>query len=123
MTLQEALAACDRMKPNACSETDKRRWLSDLDGLIDHEILAAHEGSPAPFSGYDDATPGDTVLLVPEPYADVYIKYLFAQIDFVNAEFARYNNSAAMYNTALSAYANFYRRTHLPLQPNRLKAR
>ena len=51
---------------------------------------------------------------MPEPYADVYIKYLFAQIDFVNAEFARYNNSAAMYNTALSAYANFYRRTHLP---------
>ena len=67
MTLQEILAACDRMKPNACPEQEKRRWLSELDGRIYRELLACHEGAPETFSGYDMQTAGGTELLVPEP--------------------------------------------------------
>ncbi|MPN04852.1 hypothetical protein SDC9_152100 [bioreactor metagenome] len=58
----------------------------------------------------------DAVLMVTEPYADVYIKWLFAQIDFHNAEYTRYNNSMIMYNAALSAYADAYNRSHMPTQ-------
>lgn len=121
MTLQEAIAACDRMKPNACPETDKRRWLSELDGRIYTELLAVHEEAPEEFSGYDDTTPGTTALLVPDRYADVYLKYLSAQIDFENEEFIRYNNSAALYNAAYRAYADEYHRTHRPVQKNRIQ--
>ena len=128
MTIQEALARCDGQKPNAYSEAEKIRWLSDLDGLVLQEIIRTHEnkdGIGAEYAGYDPEEAGiqSQTLLIPEPYSDVYIKYLFAQIDFANAEFARYNNSAMLYNTAYQAYANFYNRTHLPLQENRICAK
>ena len=121
MTLQEALKACDRMKPNACPEQEKRRWLSELDGRIYRELLAVHEDAPDTFSGYDMQTVGETALLVPDRYAELYLFYLSAQIDFVNAEFARYNNAAALYNAAYDAFANAYHREHRPLQKHRLK--
>lgn len=121
MTLQETLAACDRMKPNACPEQEKRRWLSELDGRIYRELLACHEGAPETFSGYDMQTAGGTELLVPDRYAELYLYYLSAQIDFVNAEFVRYNNAAALYNTAYEAFANAYHREHRPLQTHTLK--
>ena len=67
---------------------------------------------PAP---YDIKEP-DAVLLVPEPYSMLYLYYLTAQIDFLNGELARYNNSMVMYNTALSTYADYVNRTRMPLQ-------
>ena len=121
MTLQEAITVCDRLKPNACAESDKRRWLSDLDGMIYGELLARHEGAPDSFAGYDDSTDGETVLLVPAPYSDVYLKYLFAQIDFVNGEYARCSNAAMLYNTAYRAFADHIHRTRRPLCENRIR--
>lgn len=128
MTISEAIAICDAQKPNSYSDADKIRWLSDLDGMIQSEIIDTHEteaGAGEAFAGYDPdaADVGETILLVPEPYADLYVKYLFSQIDFANAEFARYNNSAMLYNTAYQAYANYYHRTHMPLQNNRTIAK
>lgn len=37
------------------------------------------------YHGYDVSTPRDTVLLVPEPYTNVYIYWLLSQIDLGNA--------------------------------------
>lgn len=54
--------------------------------------------------------------MVPNPYDDLYIKYLMAQVDYHNAELARYNNSMVMYNIALSDFANWYNRSHRPKQ-------
>lgn len=122
MTIEEALQICDHMKPNDYQEADKIRWLSDLDGLIKKEILDVHKDNHiTDFAGYTDKTEKSTVLLVEAPYSDVYIKYLFAQIDFNNAEFIRYNNSADMFNMAYRAYANYYKRTHTPLQKSRIR--
>lgn len=116
MTLEEALAVCDRAKPNQYSRAEKIRWLSDADGLIQREILDYSE--PGEFAGYDEETPAETVLLAPEPYCGIYEAYLSAQIDFHNGEFTRYQNSAQLYNSVFSALAGWYRRTHLPLQEN-----
>lgn len=121
MKIENALQQCDDLKPNMFSPGDKILWLSILDGIIKKEIIDTHEGyDDIVFNGYDDNTPLDTELLVPEPYSDVYIKWLFSQIDFNNAEFDRYNNSMMMYNTAYVQYANWYNRTHMPLQSNKV---
>ena len=135
MTIDEAIERCDRMKPNAYSRADKIRWLSELDGRVMRDIVQTHEGKQpetgetdtvvgeAPqdketegghkpgeagtwFIGYDENTPGGTALLAPSPYEDIYIKYLFMQIDFNNAEFTRYNNSAAMFQAVYSDFAD-----------------
>lgn len=118
MTISEAIALCDAQKPNGYSEADKIHWLDKLDKMIYREIIATHEGAPESFDGYDADTDQDTELLVDDAYADLYVKWLFAQIDFANQETQRYTNSMQMYNGLYEAYATWYNRTHMPLQPN-----
>lgn len=115
MTIKEAIETTDTLKPNAFQVKRKTEWLSELDGRIKKEILDTHENAPV-FGGYDELTDSTTSLLAPEPYSDVYIKYLIAQMDFYLAEFARYNNDMVMFNTAYDEFARWYHRTHKPLQ-------
>lgn len=114
MTIIEAINRIDDAKPNQYTQSDKVRWLSALDGIVHDEILAVHEGEAGAFDGYDDSTDLSTVLLVPPPYDEVYIRWLEAQIDYTNGEYGRYNNSMAMYNAAYSTFSRFYNRTHMP---------
>lgn len=116
MTLEKALEICDAVKPNQYSRSEKIRWLSEADGMVQREIFDCFQ--PSSFEGYTEETPEDTVLLVPEPYCSLYEAYLSAQIDFYNGEFTRYQNSAQLYNAIFSALAAWYRRTHVPKQEN-----
>ena len=117
MTIQEAIALCDELRPNHYPEEMKIRWLSKLDGRIFRELLQTHADCPVDrFDGYNATTAEDTVLLVPAPYdEDVYNYFLQAQIDKENGETTRYNQSITMYNAAYRAYANAYHRDHMPL--------
>ena len=115
MTIIEAINKIDVLKPNNYTHTEKIKWLSNLDGVIKKEIIDPHEGgSDVIFDGYDDNTPIEQELLVPAPYDDLYIKWLETQIDYNNAEYGKYNNSAVAYNNAYSAFARYYNRTHMP---------
>ena len=116
MTIIEAINRIDSLKPNSYTQPDKIAWLSNLEGIIKREIIDTHEGSESVnFNGYDVDTPLDTVMLVPAPYDDIYLKWLEAQIDYTNGDTAKYNNSMTMYNTAYSAFQRQYNRTHMPL--------
>ena len=115
MTIIEAINGIDSLKPNNYTQEDKLKWLSTLDGIIKKEIIDSHEGSETiSFEGYDVDTALDTILLVPAPYDDVYVKWLEAQIDYTNGETPKYNNSMIAYNTAYSTFARHYNRTHMP---------
>ena len=114
MTIIEAINKIDSLKPNSYTQEDKIKWLSILDGIIKKEIIDTHEGSEdVTFDGYEPDTDVTTVLLVPFPYDDVYVKWLEAQIDYTNGETTKYNNSMAMYNTAYSAFERYYNRTYM----------
>lgn len=117
MTIQEALDQIDELKVNTYSTHQKIRWLSDLDGKIWSEIVLAHEGVPsgAAFMGYDDATPTDTVLLAPGPYAEIYKHWLAAQIDDNNRDTQEYNKSMIRYNQARRDLEDYWTRTHMPI--------
>ena len=115
MTIMEALYRIDELKPNSYSQPEKIKWLSTLDGMIKSEIIDTHEGGEnAVFEGYGEEADLTTPLLVEAPYDDIYLRWLETQIDYSNGEYGKYNNSIAMYNTAYSAYAKFYNRTHMP---------
>lgn len=116
MTIIEAINKIDSLKPNTYTQEDKIEWLSNLDGIIKKELIDTHEGSESvTFNGYEADTALDTVLLVPAPYDDVYIKWLEAQIDYVNGDTQRYENSMIAYNTVYSTFQRFYNRTHMPI--------
>jgi hypothetical protein len=116
MTLMEAISRVDNIKPNRYTQVEKIKWLSTLDGIVKAEIIDTHEGSEGiTFAGYDDVSALLTVLLVPAPYDDVYIKWLESQIDYSSGETKRFNNSIVMYNTAYSAFERHYNRNHMPI--------
>lgn len=63
------------------------------------------------FNGYT-VNDMSTTLLVDDAYADLYVDYIFAQIDYNNQELDRYSNSMFMFNSKYADYKNFYNRTH-----------
>lgn len=115
MTILEAINSVDSLKHNTYSDTDKRNWLSRLDWMVKTEIIGTHAGGNIYFAGYNDDTPDDTVLLIPPPYDEVYLRWMEAQIDYHNGEYNKYNNSIIMFNTAYEGFAAYYKRTHAPL--------
>lgn len=115
MTILEVINRVDTTKPNSYTQTEKVDWLSTLDGIIKKEIIDAHEGGEnIVFEGYTPDTSVDTMLLVPAPYDDVYIRWLESRIDYANGEYGKYNNSATAYNAALEAYSRYYSKYHAP---------
>lgn len=119
MTLLEAVHKIDTVKPNSYTQPEKIKWLSTLDGIIKSEIIDTHEGGEGVvFEGYDDESDLDTVLLVPAPYDDIYIRWLEARIDYANGEYGKYNNSMTAYNDAYSLFANHYNRHNMPKGKN-----
>ena len=115
MTIIEAINRLDDQKYNTYSQTEKVAWLSRLDAMVKRLIIDAHEGSEeVSFDSYDAQTDLHTVLLVPEPFDEMYLRWMEAQIDYTNAEYDRYNNSIDLFNRAYKAFENDYTRNHMP---------
>lgn len=117
MTIIEAINKIDSLKYNTYSQEDKVDWLSRMDWMVKRQIIDTREGAEAvSFTGYDSDTDLHTVLLVPAPFDEVYLRWLEAQIDYANGETDKFNASIIMYNTAYEAFENYYNRNHMPLK-------
>lgn len=118
MKIQEAIAEVDSLKPNMYEEGEKIKWLSRLDSRIWQDIVLTHrrlEGeTPETFTPYT-AQDGEKELLVGEPYDEIYVTWLAAQIDYNNMELDSFNNSNAMFESLFTAFRNAYNRSHMPL--------
>lgn len=115
MTIIEAINKIDSLKYNTYSQEDKVDWLSRLDWMVKRQIIDTHEGAEAvSFTGYDADKDLHTVLLIPAPFDEVYLRWLEAQIDYTNGETDKFNASIIMYNTAYEAFENYYNRNHMP---------
>ena len=120
MTIRELLDLVDDLKPNDVGRERKIGWLSDIERRVYEDIIALHEQTQLEsipkkgFTGYTEETDESTKLLVPEPYCELYRWYLEMQIDLVNMELAKHNNSLMLFENAWREYAGKYHRTHLP---------
>ena len=111
----EAIERVDRLLYNTYSAGEKAAWLSKLDAMVTEQIIRPHQGAePVDFPGYTGETDGETVLLAPPPYDEMYLRWLEAQIHYCNGEFTRYNNAITLFNTEYIAYAAAYVRAHPP---------
>ena len=116
MTIIEAINKIDALKSNTYSQEDKIDWLSRLDLMVKQQIIDTHEGAAGvTFAGYNDNTDLHTVLLVPAPYDEVYLRWLEAQIHYHNDEIDKYNVAITMFNTAYEGFEKYYNRTHMPI--------
>jgi hypothetical protein len=115
MTIIEAIEKIDSLKPNTYTNEEKIHWLSRIEGMIKRNCIDNHEGAEnVVFDGYNEDTPVDTILIVQEPYDDLYLLWLEAMIDYTNGEFTKYNNVIIRYNDMYQAFFNDYNRTHMP---------
>lgn len=118
MTVKQAIAQVDALRPNQYPVETKVQWLSDLDGMFYREQIAAHEpppGDTGEFTPYDPANQ-DALLLVKAPYEDLYLHYLAMQISLHNGEIQKYNNDMALFNATYSAVSKAYTRAVMPKQ-------
>lgn len=116
MKIIDAIDRIDALKHNTYSQIEKVMWLSRVDWMVKKHIIDTHEGAGEDtFAGYDATTDLETELLVPEPFDELYMRWLEAQIDYANGEYDKYNNAILMYQAAYNGYANYYNRSHMPL--------
>ena len=116
MTILEAIHRVDALRHNVFTQEEKIGWLAQVDGLVTEDLIRTHEaGEGQTFRTYDAETPLEQQLLVPAPYDELYLHYLCAMMDYHNGEFDRYNRSMGLSQAVLSAFTNFYHRTHMPL--------
>ena len=118
MTIQEALDTADEMKANMMKPRLKLKYLTEIEQLIHGEIVMKHEHTAEQETKpvYTEDTDPQTELIIPEPYSDVYPKYLLTQIDWQNQEDARYNVDRAHFENAYDTMSDWYTRNHMPLQ-------
>ncbi len=106
MTVREAIARADEMRPNTLSDEQKASFIYELDCDI------------AELQGVDQPSfvwPGtDATLLMEEPHDNIYVLYLAAKIDYYNQESSMYANDMAVFNSAYSETRAWWRRQHVP---------
>lgn len=116
MTIQEAIARVDAVKPNRYKQAQKIAWLGNLEGQIYNELVLTHE-NPANIQNmeFHENMDTDQQLIAPHPYDEVYTLYLQSQIDLNNMEIAKYNNSKTLYNNAYQTLVDYWNRSHMPV--------
>jgi hypothetical protein len=112
MKIGEAIATLDELKANTYTQVNKTMWLSRLDAMVTENVLKHYEGNEEfVFKGYGDEDL-ETELIMPEPFAEAYIRYMSAQIDLHNADYEEYNNTIELFNDMYQQYKNWYNRNH-----------
>lgn len=121
MTIQEALDITDEMKPNMMSRMLKLKYLTEIEQLIHDEILMHHEHTEEQEAKpvYTEQTDAGTVLIVPDPYSQVYIDYLMSKIDIQNQEDARYSIDRVHFENSYETMSDWWTRNHMPIQKTR----
>lgn len=121
MTIEEAVSGIDNLKRNTYTVEDKIGWLQRLDSQIFRQIVLTHAGKEEVMApNYRDGAMNQE-LLAPEPFDQMYLHYLEAQIDYYNGEITLYNEAMTMFNAAYSDFENWYNRRHMPDQTARLR--
>lgn len=111
MTVNEAIMAADKLRPNTYSEDEKTLWLSELDGKIRLEIFNNNESVKA----YTYPGDADTALVIKAPHDEMYPLYIIAMIDFYNRD-EDYVNSFGLFNAKYDLFAKWYIRNNMPPQ-------
>jgi hypothetical protein len=117
MTIKECIDIVDNSKPNTHSIEEKVMWLSFIDEIIINDVLKTHEGYDGRYDTFEGYSPDKTsvALIVQSPYDRLYPAYIKMKIDGENGETARYNNSAALFNSYMMEFRKYYNKTHMPL--------
>ena len=72
------------------------------------------------FNGYEDDTDGETVLLCPAMFKDIYKYWIEKNVDINNREIGAANNAMAMFNSIFDDFYAWYNRYHIITKNKRI---
>ena len=108
-TMNTVIGYVDGVKPNACTDEDKYRWINQLEGMLSTDVF--HDPEPLCHAIPDDA---DAPLRLEHPWEELYALYVMAMIDFHNQEFGSYNNAMLLFRTRLEQLKAWHLRSRPP---------
>ena len=111
-TMNTVLAQVDALKPNACTDEDKCRWIGLLEGLVSIEV---YDEQPPVLRFPEDA---DRELRLQHPYDELYSLYVMAMIDFANREYGSFNNTLLVFRERLEQLKAYHLRTRKIAAPS-----
>lgn len=104
MTLVNAIAKANELRPNSIDDEFKAQWVAELEGEV-----AEMMGTGAPYFDY----PNDADLLMPAPHDYIYVYRLCAMIDAANEETTLYANDSVVFNDAMQKAQSWWRRHNM----------
>lgn len=115
MTIREAIARVDDVKPNSFTEAAKFGWLNELEGrlALNTFLVATAELRFFQYKYPDDM---DMELMVLPPHDGIYPAYLEAMVDRANGEIDKYQNSMEFYNGLLGDFTRWFAALYEPAQ-------
>lgn len=113
-TFEELLSTVNRLKPNTVDDEDKFGWINDVEAQVYEKVYSRAADTTFTYSAKAWDTDQAAALLIPYPYSEMYMYYLFAKIDLMNGEIGSYNNNMTLFKDGLDEFAAYYRRNHLP---------
>lgn len=113
MTVQEAITYANAVKPNAFDNDTKVRWLNEVEGMVQTQVLLMNVEDIITYSYEQNA---DTTMLVRPPHDKLYPAYLEARIDFGNGEYEKYQNTYQMFNSFFDEFMRWYATVYNPAE-------
>jgi len=100
MKLSEVIQQVKTEKPHSFSSDHCTIFINEIEAQVQEYL-----GIPAEQrKKYDWAADGNTELIVPQPYSNIYISYLKARIDYCNEEYESYANNQAMHSDDMEEF-------------------
>ena len=108
MTIDKILETVAEVKPSQFGDEYIVKWINDVEQILIDELFSLYETGLQYHDRYEYPEDSDRPLIVPDPYSDIYLYYVYSQIDFNNGELAKYNNDYLMFNSLYSQLFSFW---------------
>ena len=93
MTVNDAISKVKDRKPNAYSDESLVDWLNECEAMVQREIMLT---VPDEIIQYDYPDDLDKELILPRPYAALYVSSIKMMIEYTQEEYNAYNNTNVM---------------------------
>lgn len=104
-TLASVLDEVNTKKVNPYNEEQLTAWLNKFESQVQLEV---YKTNIEELVRYDAAIDMGKELIIPEPFTDAYVYYLYSKIDAENGEIESHNNNEALFQTAYGQFLYWF---------------
>ena len=111
MKICDVFSFVQNIVPHAFPESVTMRWLNEVEGLVQTQVLLLAPAELKPYTWPEDQ---DAELLAKYPHDDIYWIYLAAMVAYAQGETGAYNNHITLFNARCADYCIWYAENYRP---------